>query len=98
MSQSVFLPNYTIGTDAYEKANGIVKEYGTKSSADWREDCTFKGRKQNKSSFDTGNRGCRQSLVRGNSTYGNIEQLIQHESVQKQTSCLQSVVAVLAIL
>lgn len=30
MSQSVFLPNYTIGTDAYEKANGIVKEYGTK--------------------------------------------------------------------
>lgn len=47
------------------------------------EDCTFKGRKQNKSSFDTGNRGCRQSLVRGNSTYGNIEQLIQHESVQK---------------
>ncbi|HAP9957692.1 TPA: iron-containing alcohol dehydrogenase family protein, partial [Enterococcus faecium] len=25
MSQSVFLPNYTIGTDAYEKANGIVK-------------------------------------------------------------------------
>ncbi|HAP9923646.1 TPA: iron-containing alcohol dehydrogenase family protein, partial [Enterococcus faecium] len=26
MSQSVFLPNYTIGTDAYEKANGIVKE------------------------------------------------------------------------
>ncbi|HBA1536322.1 TPA: iron-containing alcohol dehydrogenase family protein, partial [Enterococcus faecium] len=21
MSQSVFLPNYTIGTDAYEKAN-----------------------------------------------------------------------------
>ncbi|HAP8444256.1 TPA: iron-containing alcohol dehydrogenase family protein, partial [Enterococcus faecium] len=23
MSQSVFLPNYTIGTDAYEKANGI---------------------------------------------------------------------------
>ncbi|HAQ2046114.1 TPA: iron-containing alcohol dehydrogenase family protein, partial [Enterococcus faecium] len=24
MSQSVFLPNYTIGTDAYEKANGIV--------------------------------------------------------------------------
>ncbi|HFO0551640.1 TPA: glycerol dehydrogenase, partial [Enterococcus faecium] len=30
MSQSVFLPNYTIGTDAYEKANGIVKEYGKK--------------------------------------------------------------------
>lgn len=82
MSQSVFLPNYTIGTDAYEKQMESSRIWD-KSSADWREDCTFKGRKQNKSSFDTGNRGCRQSLVRGNSTYGNIEQLIQHESVQK---------------
>ena len=44
---------------------------------------TFKRQKQNKSSFDSGNRSYRQSLVRGNSTYGNIEQLIQHESVQK---------------
>lgn len=64
MSQSVFLPNYTIGTDAYEKQMESSKNMG-QSSADWREDCTFKGRKQNKSSFDTGNRGCRQSLVRG---------------------------------
>ena len=65
MSQSVFLPNYTIGTDAYEKSKWNRQRIWDKSSADWREDCTFKGRKQNKSSFDTGNRGCRQSLVRG---------------------------------
>ena len=63
MSQSVFLPNYTIGTDAYEKANGIVKEYGTKVVLIGGKTALSKA--ENKSSFDTGNRGCRQSLVRG---------------------------------
>lgn len=65
MSQSVFLPNYTIGTDAYEKANGIVKEYGTKVVLIGGKTALSKAENKIKANFDTGNRGCRQSLVRG---------------------------------
>ncbi|HAZ9888878.1 TPA: iron-containing alcohol dehydrogenase family protein, partial [Enterococcus faecium] len=83
MSQSVFLPNYTIGTDAYEKANGIVKEYGTKVVLIGGKTALSKAENKIKVALTQEIEVVASLWYGGNSTYGNIEQLIQHESVQK---------------
>ena len=83
MKQSVFLPNYTIGTDAYEKANGIVKEYGTKVVLIGGKTALSKAENKIKAALTQEIEVVASLWYGGNSTYGNIEQLIQHESVQK---------------
>lgn len=83
MSQSVFLPNYTIGTDAYEKANGIVKEYGKKVVLIGGKTALSKAENKIKAALTQEIEVIASLWYGGNSTYENIEQLIQHESVQK---------------
>lgn len=82
MSHSVFLPNYTIGTDAYEKVNDIVKAYGTKAvliggktALSKAEDKIRKALAQEVEVLDS-------LWYGGNSTYENIDCLMQQNSVQ----------------
>lgn len=82
MSQSIFLPNYTIGTDAYEKVNDIVKSYGTKAVLIGGKTALAKAEHKIKTALTQDVFVIDSLWYGGNSTYENVERLMQEESVQ----------------
>ncbi len=83
MSQSVFLPSYTIGADAYLKVNEIVKEYGTKAVMIGGKTALSKAEDKIKAALTNEVEVIDTLWYGGNSTYENVEMLINHASVQE---------------
>ncbi len=76
------LPNYTIGTDAYEKVNDIVKSYGTKAVLIGGKTALAKAEHKIKSALTQDVFVIDSLWYGGNSTYENVARLLQEESVQ----------------
>lgn len=84
MSESVFLPNYTIGDDAYSKISEICKEYGKTAVLIGGKTALEKSEASIRQALE----GSEVTVVDtlwygGNSTYENIDKLIDHPSVQE---------------
>jgi glycerol dehydrogenase-like iron-containing ADH family enzyme len=82
MNQSIFLPNYTIGTNAYAKINEIVKEYGTKAVLIGGKTALAKAEDKIKAALTQEVTVIDSLWYGGNSTYEHVEQLMQNPSVQ----------------
>ena len=76
------MPNYTIGTDAYEKVNDIVKSYGTKAVLIGGKTALAKAEHKIKSALTQDVFVIDSLWYGGNSTYENVSRLLQEESVQ----------------
>ena len=76
------MPNYTIGTDAYEKVNDIVKSYGTKAVLIGGKTALAKAEHKIKSALTQDVFVIDSLWYGGNSTYENVARLLQEESVQ----------------
>lgn len=83
MSQTTFLPNYTIGTDAYDAINEIVKAYGTKAVMIGGKTALQKAGSKIKASLTNEVTVIDTLWYGGNSTYENVDQLLQTPSVQE---------------
>lgn len=82
MSQSIFLPNYTIGADAYSAINDIVKSYGTKAVMIGGKTALEKAETKIKAALTKEVTVTDTLWYGGNSTYENVETLLQEPSVQ----------------
>ncbi|MBO1123468.1 iron-containing alcohol dehydrogenase family protein [Enterococcus entomosocium] len=82
MSQSIFLPNYTIGADAYEKVNDIVKPYGTNAVIIGGKTALEKAEDKIKAGLTSAVKVTDTLWYGGNSTYENVDQLLANPSVQ----------------
>lgn len=83
MSQTVFLPNYTIGVDAYEQITDIVKEYGSKAVIIGGETALEKAETKIKEALSQEIEVTNTLWYGGNSTYENVEKLVNDADVQK---------------
>lgn len=81
MSQSVFLPSYTIGEDAYLKVTEIVKAYGEKIVIIGGKTALLKAENKIKSTLTDEVTVIDTLWYGGNSTYENVDNLMDHPSV-----------------
>lgn len=82
MSQSTFLPSYTIGADAYSAINEIVKSYGTKAVMIGGKTALEKAEDKIKAALTQEVTVTDTLWYGGNSTYENVDALCQTASVQ----------------
>lgn len=82
MSRSVFLPDYTIGVDAYEKINTICKPYGSKIVFIGGKTALAKAENLIKKSLSDQFEVIDTLWFGGEVSYENIEKLKKHESIQ----------------
>lgn len=82
MSKSVFLPNYTIGQDAYEKISEICKPYGSKIVFIGGKTALSKAEKLIKHNLSSHFEVIETLWFGGEVTYENVENLKKHPSIQ----------------
>lgn len=76
------MPNYTIGADAYEKVNDIVKPYGTNAVIIGGKTALEKAEDKIKAALTSAVQVTDTLWYGGNSTYENVDQLFATPSVQ----------------
>ncbi|MHC5372550.1 iron-containing alcohol dehydrogenase family protein [Enterococcus sp. LJL120] len=81
-NQNVFLPNYTLGAGAYEEVTEVVKSYGTKAVMIGGKKALAAAETKIKQSITTEIEIIDTLWYGGNSTYENVEKLVNHPSVQ----------------
>lgn len=83
MSTSVFLPNYTVGVDAYNEVSDIAKKSGSKAVLIGGKKALSKGENKLKQALKDSDVQIIDTLwYGGNSTYENVDTLLNHPSVQ----------------
>ena len=82
MSQTIFLPSYTIGTDAYKSVTEIVKNYGSKVTLIGGENALQAAENKIKDALSSEIEILDTLWYGGNSTYENVSRLLNEPSVQ----------------